>query len=457
MRLSHTRQGQRRPWRAWPVLALCFCASFGVTVPAAAAGATSVPSFACGGFGSGNAVKLQPVPRLSNGEFTNQGADCAMWQTFFYLNWPAVTGKRGVPNTAAAFGTPGTTVWETFKTEEQVFLPKGATPLPWDKGTLHAAVPTALSAKAAAGQLRVLTRTSKVSRSVAQLQGSHGLRNAPVPLDQIQQADGYVLYDQQKNPVYYDVAMNKGQFDYIVNNKLYNADAQAKFAAKKNIVLPMGAIELKAAWKMLTPAEAASGRFHTSTGFQPAASGAGGTVTIGLVGLHVFAAGGPNSAGLWATFYQIDNAPLAGTTATGSYSFYKPGSSTPANTSGTNPTQVTQVFPDDPAAASVNASARKIIIQGNANSPWQYYAMVDTQWSTTPLKLNAPIPATTPLGAGSVSTATLTNAVLETFMQTPNNSCLGCHGFATTAQPKSTTAAGFSFMFGNAQAAPKTK
>ena len=201
---------------------------------------------------------------------------------------------------------------------------------------------------------------------------------------------------------------------------------------------------------MLTPAEAASGRFHTSTGFQPAASGAGGTVTIGLVGLHVFAAGGPNSAGLWATFYQIDNAPLAGTTATGSYSFYKPGSSTPANTSGTNPTQVTQVFPDDPAAASVNASARKIIIQGNANSPWQYYAMVDTQWSTTPLKLNAPSPATTPLGAGSVSTATLTNAVLETFMQMPNNSCLGCHGFATTAQPKRANIRAAGWMGGDA-------
>jgi hypothetical protein len=28
---------------------------------------------------------------------------------------------------------------------------------------------------------------------------------------------------------------------------------------------------------------------------------------------------------------------------------------------------------------------------------------------------------------------------------------MGCHSFATTAQPKSTTATGFSFMFGNAQ------
>jgi hypothetical protein len=52
---------------------------------------------------------------------------------------------------------------------------------------------------------------------------------------------------------------------------------------------------------------------------------------------------------------------------------------------------------------------------------------------------------------GDISTNTLINPVLETFMQTQNNSCMGCHSFATTAQPNSTTATVFSFMFGNAQ------
>ncbi|MGE0498922.1 MAG: hypothetical protein AB7I35_09865 [Ramlibacter sp.] len=446
-------EGMRRARRAWLTLGLL--AGLSLAAPAMAAGTTTVPSFACGGFGP-MMIKLQPVPMLSNAEFTNPGADCAMWQTFFYLNWPAKKGVRGVPDTSAQFGAPGATVWETFKTEEQVFLPNGATPSPWSQGVMRSAMPKALATQAAAGRLRVLTRTSKVSKRVASLlQAGHGLRNAPVPLDQIEQADGYVLYDQQGNPVYYDVAMNRAQFDYIVKNKLYNASSQVAYAAKKNIVLPMGAIEVKAAWKVLTSTEASSGRFHTAPGYLPSTSGAGSTVTVGLVGLHVFAAGGPNSAGMWATFYQVDNAPLAGTTAPGTHTFYNPASSTPANTSGTNPTQVTQVFPDDPQAASVNAKAQKIMVEGNPSGPWQYYAMVDTQWSPTALTLTSPVPATTPLSAGTVSTATLVNPVLETFMQTQGNSCLGCHSFATTAQSQSTTASGFSFMFGNAQAAKK--
>lgn len=80
--------------------------------------------------------------------------------------------------------------------------------------------------------------------------------------------------------------------------------------------------------------------------------------------------------------------------------------------------------------------------------------MIDTQWSKTVLNLQQPIPLTVPVSPGKpgdISTNTLINPVLETFMQTQNNSCMGCHSFATTAQAKSTTATGFSFMFGNAQ------
>ncbi|RYF43715.1 MAG: hypothetical protein EOO25_02170 [Comamonadaceae bacterium] len=417
-----------------------------------------MPSFPCGG-SPPQLIYLKPVPKLTNPEFTNQGADCAMWQTFFYLNWPALPGKRGIPNTAARFGAPGPTVWETFKTEEQVFLPNGAKPGPWDIGFTNSALPAAVSSQVGAGQVRLLTRTSKVSAGVARLVASQPPRNTPIPLDQIKQADGNVLYDQQKLPVYYDVAMNRTQFDYILGKGLYNADTQAAYASKTNIVLPLNSIEVKAAWKVLTSAETASGRFHTSTGYLPAPStgGQGQTVTVGMVGFHVFASGGPQTAGLWATFYQIDNAPLAGVTPTGTatYSFFKAGSSTPVNTTGTNPTQVVQNFPDDPVAANVNQQARKVIIEGDAKSPWQYYAMVDTQWSRSVLKLTTPVPATVPLNAGTVSTATLVNPVLETYMQTANNSCLGCHSFATTAKPNSNTASGFSFMFGNAQSPKK--
>lgn len=435
------------------VMALGLLACAGLAAAQTPKPPPTTPHFFCGGTPP-QPIYLQPVPKLSNPEFTNQGADCAMWQTFFYLNWPAQAGKRGIPNTAAKFGAPGTTVWETFKSESQVFLPDGAKPAPWDQNLLASGLPTAVAARVGAGQTRVLNRTSKVSHEVAQVLAATPPRNSPIPLDEIKQADTYVLYDQQKQPVYYDVAMNKTLFDYITGKGLYNADTQAAYAKKTNIVLPANAIEVKAAWKILTPTEAGSGRFHTSVGYLPS-GGAGGTVTIGLVGMHVFAAGGPQSAGLWATFYQVDNAPLQGSTPTGTYSFYLAGSSTPVNTTSTNPTQVVQNFPDDSVAAKVNAQARQIIIQGNPNSPWQYYAMVDAQWSRTVLKLDGPAPAVAPLRPGDISTPTMINAVLETYMQTQGNSCLGCHSFATTPGKGSTTATGFSFMFGHAKSKAK--
>lgn len=413
------------------------------------------PSFPCGGLNP-IGVQLAPIPKFSNAEFTNQGADCAMWQTFIYLNWPAKAGQRGVPDSSAKFSAPGVTVWESFMTADQVFLPNGAAPQPWSKLMVTAGVPREHQGIVSSGAMRVLTRTSKVSPVVARLRSTVSANGVTdIPLDEIKQADGSILYDQQGNPVYYDVALNKTQYDYITRYRLYSADQQAAFAKTTNIVLPPGSLEVKAAWKVLTAAEAASGRFHMTKGYVPASSGPGKVVPIGLVGLHIFASGGVNNAGLWATFYQIDNAPLASNAGTKAYSFFKPGSTTPVNTKGTNPTQVVQVFPDDPQATSVNGSAKKIIIAGNAASPWQYYAMVDTQWSKTVLDLKTPVPLTVPVSPGKpgdVSTATLVNPVLETFMQTKNNSCMGCHSFATTAQAQSSTATGFSFMFGNAQA-----
>ncbi len=459
---SNLRRGQRgkfllRQLSAGLIASASIASAWAQSAPAPTPPAPPAPpSFPCGGINPVG-VQLKPVPKLSNGEFTNAGADCAMWQTFIYLNWPAKPGPRGVPDTSQMMGAPGMTVWESFLTSEQVFLPNGATPMPWLRLAAHplmgSTAPTALASDAGAGKVRVLARSGKVSQAVAKLRTSLAA-NSPtnIPLDEIKQADGNTLYDQQKNPVYYDVAMNKVQYDYITTNKLYNAGSQATFATKKNIILPQGSIEVKAAWKMLTAAEAASGRFHMAKGYVP--GGSGNTVPIGLVGFHVFASGGAQNAGLWATFYQIDNAPLLGKPGTQSYSFFNVASTTPVNTKGTNPTQVAQVFPDDPTATTINKETQQLFIKGNPKSPWQYYAMIDTQWSKTVLNLNQPIPLTAPVSPGKpgdISTNTLINPVLETFIQTQNNSCMGCHSFATTAQAKSTTATGFSFMFGNAQ------
>ena len=64
--------------------------------------------------------------------------------------------------------------------------------------------------------------------------------------------------------------------------------------------------------KVLTAAEVKSGRFHTVQALIPGTS-ALAPVTVGLVGFHMYL---PNiGQGVWATFAQIDNAPLQSETA----------------------------------------------------------------------------------------------------------------------------------------------
>ena len=55
------------------------------------------------------------------------------WLMFLYVNWPAMPGKRGVPDPSQPLGaTP--TVFQTWKEVHEVYLAGGAAPLPWDDG-----------------------------------------------------------------------------------------------------------------------------------------------------------------------------------------------------------------------------------------------------------------------------------------------------------------------------------
>ncbi len=47
------------------------------------------------------------------------------WQLFIAVNWPAQAGQRGDPDCSKQPGDPGYTVWQTYKTVEETFLPRG--------------------------------------------------------------------------------------------------------------------------------------------------------------------------------------------------------------------------------------------------------------------------------------------------------------------------------------------
>ena len=97
-----------------------------------AAQAQPAAKFGCGGSPPQPPPTLTPTFGGSAGDRTNLGFECMMWQNFVYLNWPATRGQRGVPNKSAKFGSPGPTVWETYKTVDETSRPAAATR---DRGT----------------------------------------------------------------------------------------------------------------------------------------------------------------------------------------------------------------------------------------------------------------------------------------------------------------------------------
>ena len=437
-----------------------------------ATGATTAHAQAAATFGCGGSPP-QPPPTLTPtfggaaGDRTNLGFECMMWQNFVYLNWPATRGQRGVPNKNAKFGAPGPTVWETYKTVNETFPPGGRDPGPWNGLRLMTTLQKGLAQKVADGEVRRLTMTSKVSRAVLTNIAEHAGVIAPDVLRSITQAGGGTLYDLNGKPVYYEVAMNRDQYEFILQNGLYNADTQATYGASNVIVLPsgpskygqMGALEVKAAWKVLSDAERKSGRFHMVPAILP---GSFVPVTVGLVGYHVFLP--VSGQGIWATFAQVDNAPVQGQPATAKYNFYNPnctqdGKPCPVNVKDADPGQVVQVTPDEASTPQLNAYMQNLIRQADPKSPWQYYKIVNIQWPMSPVDIGKQTaPLNVPLPNGNPNSATVVNAVLETFKQQPGTGCLTCHIYGSVASSGSqspNTATDYSFVFGRATAPPK--
>jgi hypothetical protein len=413
---------------------------------------------------------------VTSGPFESE-FDCLAWQDFIYLMWPAQANQRGVPDPNRKLGASGPTVWESYRTADTVFLPGGLDPGPWQQPQLIATLQPSLAQQVASGAIRHLTMTSKVSRPVLATILKNAAAFPPPILDSIAEAGGGTLYDLNGIPVYYEVAMDEIQYDYIRQHQLYNAYQQANYARTNVISLPagtkdaqLGAVEIKAAWKVLSDAERRSGRFHTVQALLPDSKI---PVTVGLVGFHIFIVNG--TQGAWATFAQTDNAPVGQPATSGKFNFFNPNCKTPGtdkpcpfNVKDASPGQVVQITPDATLATALNTYMHRVLQQDNAKSPWQYYNLIDVQWPRNPKAIaDLTAPAQPPLTDGTPNVPPvpppgkeaddMVNPVLETFLQKPGMSCLLCHQFATTATvaiSQTPYAASYSFMFGRASALP---
>lgn len=348
------------------------------------------------------------------------------WQLFVALNWPAKADDRGVPDCSKAFGSSSDTVWRSYKFVDEVFLPGARNPGPWNS------TPPGV----------VLTNTAKASKVV----------QASGVLASVMQPVGGWLIDQHGNPTYYQIAIDKTSYDYVVANDLYNADVANE---AKDLDFPWGALEIKASWRILTGVDDKSRYLHTTATVETydADGKTQGTTqaTIGLVGLHVLNKPRGFPQWIWSTFEQVDNVTAP---PNGKASYFDPDAPAPdvnkspcaGNRSPCTPRPgrtfqtpdpLTRVTPVPAETVAVNTDAQAAL----AGTFGQFYELVDTQWPTDPDDPGNPL--------GTPQPNILANTTMESYIQ-PTSSCMACHSTAVTGPNR--LRADFSFIFIHAYA-----
>lgn len=340
--------------------------------------------------------------------------DIFSWQTFIALNWPALSdGKPDNKLTLADSIAPR--VWEYYVDAGQVYRKDGAAPLPWK------------DAVAASQDKQFWMSGMSIGTPPDKKHAGDGDYQIPVlggASGSLQAFTGPMI-DQQGKWVRYQAAMNDVEFDYLVENKLYNLEGQVAYTAKNQINFPAnkgtakhGAMEIKMSWKQMSDQDDPS-RFLVRKARVIPLTGEPYTAEFGLVGMHITAKTESSPTWIWATFEQVDNTnsndlekdsrgrPIKPT-------FFNTDNPTiPVNTLApknaapvrqynpatgkndgpevytswdesltTNPTQATMVLPVPKATAALNAQVRAALKQ--LGSVFQYYELIGTQWPAAP-------------------------------------------------------------------------
>ncbi len=271
--------------------------------------------------------------------------DCLSWRTFVALSWPAKTDSRGEPDTSARIGAREgegegegdrqegqlrPVVWETYK-EAYEFMqsgdvswkpssPEWQAKYGWNRAQQP---PEGKGCDALGPGDKVLFMAGK-SRSA-------------VVADELGQAfagNFGTLIDQNQRLVRYAVRVNRDEFEFITTSGFAdtaNLTPAGPFdRPPRSVVLPagrsgeggpVGAIEIKAAWRELCVEGDEDGcsyqdeatRYVTQSGWIYDHDDSGQAqcrrATLGLVGLHVAHKTWWAPQWVWSTFEHIDNVP----------------------------------------------------------------------------------------------------------------------------------------------------
>ncbi len=284
-------------------------------------------------------------PRMQNPAWApgQASSDNLAWQLFIALNWPADSAQPGYPDPTRQLGalagsgpTHAESVWLDYPTLEALF----GVPSPCDGPTL--------------------TMSSKVSANFLRRPHAPGAARG---LGDSVEAGGGSLVDQRGALVYYDIRVNRTEWEFVVNQNDYWETGTSLAAIQPNLMRnyddepgqtpgsfpaalvadgdkpgDVGATEIKSAWKQLAAEEAASGTYYTRVFniYDAEAPPAQRCTlhTMGLIGLHIvyMPALFGNPEWVWATFEHRLNVPTAGINdGATEFSFYDP-SCTPTKT-----------------------------------------------------------------------------------------------------------------------------
>jgi hypothetical protein len=352
------------------------------------------------------------------------------WREFIALNWPAMdpatTNVRGRANvnsdfltiTADSTGTYPLLVWQTYRHKNELFPAGGQTAPSFDSSApayKYDSQPTA-AGNATYGLFNNLDESSEI-----------GLCN---------------MFAHTNVRIVYEAKVNRTEFDYANKNGFTNCSgancptlAAASFKTSDGLAqyggicrtdpsivsLPCGdaavdgdagegAIEIKAAWRMLTDAEMASGRFYTHKviyykGGQDTQSGGSQqyyNAVFGLVALHIIHKTKSFRTFVFATWEQVDDFDDANNSNPENLAFLNllPAAS--------NNMLATRAHPIHSQIPPVNDAVHAAFKAKAPTTVWQYYKLVGVQ----AMPMNGPPPSGAPSDTNSYYY--LANIVVET-------------------------------------------
>ncbi len=229
----------------------------------------------------------------------NEAYNRYSWQAFMAINWPVAKDGKAKPK----FTDKGDPSWLGWKEAFQVYRADGQKPAPWGAPRTESGL--------------------KINEKILSNNDARILLSSKTPThpdnfnidDETDQAFAGELFDQNGNVVVYEVLMNQIEFDYVVENELYNLNGQLNFSSTGAIAdFPagdydnqyLGAVEIKFAWKVLEDTDKKE-RYFENEAYVYNKDSVLVRKHFGLIGMHISQKTPTGKQWVWSTFEHIDN------------------------------------------------------------------------------------------------------------------------------------------------------